>query len=795
MNAQPYGLFLDIQASQSVDSAERGIGRFVVEHARALVARTDLVRAVGMSCVLPFPGRLPAELLTSPLLTWNTATAFRHAGRKGPFAYHVMSPFEFSPPSESVLPPHAISSTSPLVVTLYDLIPLVMSDRYLRDPKKAALYEARLELVRNADLVLAISEHTRRDALRLLDLDPDRVVYIGGGVSPWFGSPSPSVDAGIQVRRSFPQIKRPFVLSVSGADDRKNTETLISAFAQLSTATRAAHQLVITCSLPPEFEARWRGHTRQEGLHDDEVIFTNYVSDPLLRSLYQAATLSVFPSLQEGFGFPVAEAIACGCPTISSSTSSLPEILDWAPSTFDPTDPNAITVAMERALGDRDFREQLRTVGLERARLHTWDAVAGRTAAALERLSPPSSRTSHRTERTLRIALVGPLPPIRSGIAEYNARLITELACQCELDIFSEVDASQATRAQFPGVRLFPTASLGELSNPGSYDAIVYTVGNSEHHHRTYELARRWPGIVWLHDVRFGGFYLSLGGERNPADLHNLINAKMTEQYGPRLPPGVLGGFNSDYEARFGLRLTVDWVRGARAVIVHSGFAEQMLKLDHGPNGHMPSVVTIPHAIPSFTNVDRIVRDVPPIIASFGFVSAIKFPIELIEALRLVREVVSARLVFVGPVELSFRHELERYATRLGVAEHLEFTGDVPDAVYQKWLWRATCAVQVRIPTNGEQSGAICDCVAAGLPVVTNLLGMDEGYEPDAMVRLAPYFSIDELAHRLTELLTEPTVWDRHHLAARRQAPLWTFKHVADRLLSVVAKLAATDST
>src|SRR5688572_28818019 len=105
----PYGLYLDIQAAQSEGSADRGIGRFIAEHARALVARPNLVRGVAMHPLLPFPGHLPSELLTSPLLTWGTATAFRCAERQGPLAYHVMSPFfpfYFSESREHFLPPY-----------------------------------------------------------------------------------------------------------------------------------------------------------------------------------------------------------------------------------------------------------------------------------------------------------------------------------------------------------------------------------------------------------------------------------------------------------------------------------------------------------------------------------------------------------------------------------------------------------------------------------------------------------------------------------------------------------------
>ena len=197
MRAPPgssHGLILDIQGAQSVHHAERGIARYVAEHAAALLTSPGVVRRLALNPLVAFPGHLSASLLTSPLLIWNTATEFTRAEQEGAVAYYIMSPFELRPAAvETIVPPHALRPDVPLVVTLYDLIPLLMPQQYLADTNWARRYHRRLDLIRGADLVLAISEHTRRDGIRLLDLDPNRVVNIGGGVSPFFRPPDPSV--------------------------------------------------------------------------------------------------------------------------------------------------------------------------------------------------------------------------------------------------------------------------------------------------------------------------------------------------------------------------------------------------------------------------------------------------------------------------------------------------------------------------------------------------------------------------------------------------------------------------
>ena len=807
-----YGLVLDLQAAQSPSSAVRGIGRYAVEQARALLAYPKVVRALALNPLLPFPGHLPAELLSSPLLTWNTATVLRCAQREGPIAYYLMSPFEFFPPTESMLPQHALQSDIPLVLTLYDLIPLHNPDYYLEPYRLTRPYYIRLELVRHASLVLTISEFARREALRFLDLDPERVVTIGAGVSRYFRPPDPATRPLAIVQDALPAVRRRFVFSVLGADARKNSERLIDAYAALPVRLRSSHQLVIACDFPKPYEDQLHARVASGGLSEDEVVFTGYVSDAVLRALYQAARLFVFPSLSEGFGLPAAEAIACGCPTITSNTSSLPEILDWEPATFDPLDPAAIAATMERALTDAAFREQLREVGRQRVAVHRWEAVAARTVAALRRLPPPRGRTSylkstsprrdqaaetsenralsHRCSN-LRLALVGPLPPTVSGVANYNARVAAELARRCELDLLTPTDDGHEIARQIPGVRRFPLFALGRTLNPATYDAIIYTVGNSVHHHHTFEFAQRYPGIVWFHDIRLHGFYYTYGEarQRSPEHTREWMASEILRLYGNRAPIHILPALTWEDYHRYGLGFTQEWVRNARAVLVNNRLAERLLRLDQGPDSMLPPLWRIPFALTPPSQPQEVKRDVPPVIASFGIVHPIKAPEALMDALCIVRRVAPATLVFVGSLWDQWRPQFEQEAERRGLAHYVQFTGEVSDEEYERWLYRATCAAQLRMATNGESSASIGDCLSAGLPVVTNIIGAQEEYLPDAVVAIDPALSVEELAQRLIELLTDPVVWQRHSAAALAHARQHTFAHLADRLIEIVETL------
>jgi hypothetical protein len=213
------------------------------------------------------------------------------------------------------------------------------------------------------------------------------------------------------------------------------------------------------------------------------VVVTDHVDDEVLRALYQQASLFVSPSFYEGFGLPVLEAALCDCPAVTSNAAAVPEVLQWAPSSFSPGDLDDMADVVERGLRDDEFRLQLRRAGEAAARRHTWGSVADRAAAACARLAAGRAR---RHSPRLRIALVGALG---SGAGERVAGAIGAVA---DVECFS--DGPQAGRTADRRQRV---ARLGRTVDPWSYDAIVYLV--DEHPPETVlDAARRYPGLVWF---------------------------------------------------------------------------------------------------------------------------------------------------------------------------------------------------------------------------------------------------------------------------------------------------------
>lgn len=178
-------------------------------------------------------------------------------------------------------------------------------------------------------------------------------------------------------------INFPYVLYVGSTEPRKNLVRLLDAFARLRLATCTWHLVIVGAR---DWTARRIVHAVERLQLRDAVHFTGLVQEDDLPGLYCGADLFVFPSLLEGFGLPVIEAMACGTPVVTSTSSSLPEVAGDAAVLVDPYDPAAIAHAMLRVLEDRALALELRARGMARARQFTWEQAARRITAVYEKV-------------------------------------------------------------------------------------------------------------------------------------------------------------------------------------------------------------------------------------------------------------------------------------------------------------------------------------------------------------------------------------------------------------------------
>jgi glycosyltransferase involved in cell wall biosynthesis len=258
-------------------------------------------------------------------------------------------------------------------------IPDLWLDRYPQYSRKlfgqrAAFYRGRRTAWRSRK-VITISQHSAHDIVSLYGLPPERIAIIPCGVSDDFRPARDSRALG-DVRRRIGLTAEKYILFIGGAGPRKNHATLVAAFNQQAEQLRS-YALVLLGDGVHRFGS-YKDTIRAYGL-EAQVVCPGRVSVEDLRVLYSAAELFVFPSIYEGFGMPVLEAMACGAPVITSNTTSLPEVAGDAAILVDPLNAGELGVAMVRVLSDEKLRRALKEKGLERVKQFTWERAARRT--------------------------------------------------------------------------------------------------------------------------------------------------------------------------------------------------------------------------------------------------------------------------------------------------------------------------------------------------------------------------------------------------------------------------------
>jgi glycosyltransferase involved in cell wall biosynthesis len=269
-------------------------------------------------------------------------------------------------------------SPFPRVVTIHDVIPYVLPEYAWR--RVSHLYVRLVSAsAKRADAIIAVSECSRRDIERTLHIPAERVHVIGNAVDESF---KPLTDAWqISSVRERYSVGEKYLLYFGGFDMRKNVLRLIRAYTRLPEAMRREYQLVIAGRLHLLGHPLYpdpRPLVRELGL-EGRVVFTGQIREQDKAPLYSGCTIFVFPSLYEGFGMPVLEAMACGAAVVTSNVSALPEVVGDAGVLVDPNSEEAIAAAMAELLDNPARRAELGRKARERSRNFTWREVAEQT--------------------------------------------------------------------------------------------------------------------------------------------------------------------------------------------------------------------------------------------------------------------------------------------------------------------------------------------------------------------------------------------------------------------------------
>lgn len=268
------------------------------------------------------------------------------------------------------------SGPCPLVATIHDLAPFRVPKKY----SPARMFYGRVvarRLAQRQDALIAISENTASDIRRFFDVPSDRIHVIHNGLEHQRFFPGSREQAQAEMAHRH-QLQKPFFLYIARLEHPgKNHVRLISAFNQFKSATGSDWQLVFGGS-------DWHGAeaihaAAQQSPFASDIRMLGFVADEQLPDLYRAAEVFVYPSLYEGFGMPPVEAMACGCPVISSTRGSLGEVVGNAAAIVDPDNIDSISSVLGLLAGDAAVRERFRQAGLARAKQFDWNRTARET--------------------------------------------------------------------------------------------------------------------------------------------------------------------------------------------------------------------------------------------------------------------------------------------------------------------------------------------------------------------------------------------------------------------------------
>jgi glycosyltransferase involved in cell wall biosynthesis len=777
-------LVIDLQGAQGSSHA-RGIGRLSRELALAMaraprghevvVALSGAMPETAQSLRAAFAEVLPPEHIR----VWHppTATAALHETPRRGFAealraqflaslqpdiVHVSSLFEGMGDDVITMLPNRLARPA-MVATCFDLIPLIRHQDYFGDSgvlsRGMQWYYRCVHEMALCDGLLAISESSRGEAINHLPYPPERVFNIQAGVSPAF-RPAPLAGAARAELLARYGLREGFVLFLGAGDTRKNEAGLVAGFAHLPPALQARHQLVIVGRTD---EAALRRTAAKLRIAPEHFTIVPFVAEADLNALYSACAVFVFPSFHEGFGLPVAEAMACGAPVIASNTSSLPEVLGREDASFDPADPAAIAATMRRVLTDPAFRAALVAHAPVQAARFTWPSSAARAWDGLEAIqamragAPPTPRVLAPRPR---LAFVSPMPPQESGIADYSRELLPALARHYDITVVSEQPiADIRLQAAFP--RLDPA---GFLAAAAGFDRVLYQIGNSSFHRFQIEdLLPRIPGMVVLHDAFLADCMDWLAHEAGRPDE---FRAALLRSHGyAALRYDAEHGRTASL-AHFPCCLPV--LQAAVGVIAHSRHAVAVLR-DHFGAAASATVQIIPHLRaprlrPSRAAARAALR-LPGeafVVCSFGGVTPLKCPELVAEAWR--RSGVAGRLVFAGGAPEALRRSLDDPAAAIAC------TGRLSAEAYDTWLAAADLAVQWRRGSRGESSGALADVLGAGLPLIANRHGAAAELPEDAALLLPDTADADALAAAIASQHGDAARRGTFGVAARRYA-------------------------
>lgn len=645
------------------------------------------------------------------------------------------------------------------VALFYDLIPLAFPERYLASQSARSNYLVCLAWLRCFDAFSVISQYSADTLVRTLRVDPAKVFVSNVAVRREL-EPRPDASA-----VAHPERKR--IVVAGGGDARKNPECVLVAHGASQLLRKLGVGLSVFGSYPEPMRDTLRAKYSAAGGRPQDLRFEPHLSDDQLHDLYRSALATVVPSRAEGFSIPIVESSAAGTPVLASDVGAHPELARDAAWRFDPDDPAALRSQLERLATDPET-----WLGLKRAQQDLWldyttEAVGERFLTGVLALAPgldeadrgsaasPGSRVNRGAKP--RIAVLSPLPPAHSGVADFTAATLRPLGAFADVHMFTPTPHASG-RPEWASLQ----PVTGIMAGATAFDATVSVIGNSDHHLQILDFLLDHGGACIAHDARMVNFYYLLHGPRKAAEV-------ASKELGRPVPATEVERWLHNQHELPTLFLS-ELHRASDPLMVHSPTtAREIARL----YGRPPRILPFPgirrpqleRLSPRERQKVRKALGVAPntvLLVTFGIVSEDKAPLELIWALNMLRNWgVEAELVFCGRTE-HLRHEIDRLVDQLGLRSRVRtFDAPVDESLYDDYLLAADIGVQLRTYGMGGLSGALGDCIAAALPTIANAHLAEAMQAPDFVVRVPDAISSLLVAEAALKLLSDNAPGDR----------------------------------
>ena len=679
-------LIIDMRCLQLPDYATRGIGT----HARGLISHAPE----------PFIGLIDPNLPALPAaLAALAAQLSPHAYLPGlPTDTVFLNPSPMGP-AQNFVARLLLNPAITKAACVHDFIPFDAPETHLLRRAHGLEYFTAMAWLRRYDQFFPVSQPT---ATRLGELYGPVPAHVTGAPLPGWAE------------RVTPGPGR-HILMIGGSDPRKNPEVLLAA--RNANDILRAIPVVITGEYPLEDKIR---------LQNAGATLPGTVDEPTLQHLYAHAVCVVVPSRAEGFSLPVVEAMAAQTPAVVSDIPAHRALVADASLRFPPDDAPALAAILEPILTQPGHRERLIAAQSGLWRGFTADAVAKKIFGQLYPATPAITRGAKP-----RVAMLTPLPPAKSGVADYSAAMAPELARLCELSLFGGPQIS----------------ALPHLSR--AYDSVLSVIGNSPHHSVIQQLAITHGSAALCHDSRL----LGLAAWHGPGHAAAMASAEL----GRPVSHAEIIAWDADEtlrEADFLQPLAI----AARPLIFHAREPVAQVQSRFGvAAAHLPFAIQrpFPAISPAMHRAARHALGLgdKKIIASFGFIGHNKGIPAALHAFAALRAHLPCRLVFVGE-PTGATPAYAALATALGIAPFVQFGSHFfTEADYRNHLLAADCALQLRQGTPGNISGALQDCIAAGLPSVANRDLARNIFAPSYIREVGDDLNVDEIANALAEML------------------------------------------